>query len=75
MEDKALSMADLDTTVSASADFYAYATGGWQKNNPLPNDKSRYGSFDILAEETDKKVKDLIQELANKKNEENENTI
>ncbi|MBO7652324.1 MAG: M13 family peptidase, partial [Bacteroidales bacterium] len=71
MEDKALNMADLDTTVSASADFYAYATGGWQKNNPLPNDKSRYGSFDILGEETDKKVNTLIQDLAKQQNEEN----
>ncbi len=71
MEDKALNMMDLDTTVSPSADFYAYATGGWQKNNPLPDDKSRYGSFDLLAEETNKKVNELIQELSNKENEAN----
>ena len=25
----------LDTTASPATDFYQYATGGWQKNNPL----------------------------------------
>ena len=71
MEEKALNMADLDTTIEPSADFYAYATGGWQKNNPLPNDKSRFGSFDVLAEETDLKVNTLIQDLSKQENEPN----
>lgn len=71
MEDKALNMTDLDTTMSPSVDFYQYATGGWQINNPLPNDKSRYGSFDVLAEETDIKVNTLIQDLSKQENDAN----
>ena len=31
----ALDMANFDLSVAPNADFYEYATGGWQKNNPL----------------------------------------
>jgi len=64
MEDKALLLEDLDTTVRPQDDFYQYATGGWQKNNPLPEEESRFGSFDLLAKSTSQKVKALIVELA-----------
>jgi putative endopeptidase len=66
IDSQAINLNDLDTTVSPREDFYQYATGGWQKNNPLPAEESRYGSFDVLAKETNLKVKELIQELANK---------
>lgn len=69
-EFKALSLSDLDTTVSPAEDFYQYATGGWQKSNPLPDEESRFGAFDLLAKETNQKVNDLITGLS-----ENENKI
>ena len=31
-----LVMSDLDRSVRPADDFYQFATGGWQKNNPLP---------------------------------------
>ncbi|MBO4755986.1 MAG: hypothetical protein J5519_04415, partial [Bacteroidales bacterium] len=46
----ALDMANLDPTTSPKEDFYQYSTGGWQKNNPLRPEFSRYGSFDALRE-------------------------
>lgn len=64
MEDKALLLEDLDTNVRPQDDFYQYATGGWQKNHPLPQEESRFGSFDLLAKSTSQKVKNLIVELA-----------
>ncbi|MDL2262584.1 M13 family metallopeptidase [Bacteroidales bacterium OttesenSCG-928-I21] len=63
---KAININDLDTTISPAEDFYQYATGGWQKNNPLPDEESRFGSFDVLAKETNIKVKNLITSLAEK---------
>lgn len=65
---KAINIADLDTTTSPTEDFYQYATGGWQKNNPLPDEESRFGSFDLLAKETNQKVNDLIIDLTKKDN-------
>ncbi|MEA1874929.1 MAG: M13 family metallopeptidase [Bacteroidota bacterium] len=64
MEDKALLMEDLDITVRPQDNFYQYATGGWQKNHPLPQEESRFGSFDLLGKSTSQKVKSLIVELA-----------
>ncbi|MFT3738998.1 MAG: M13 family metallopeptidase [Breznakibacter sp.] len=55
---------DMDLSVPAADNFYLYANGGWMKNNPLPDDKSRFGSFDKLAEENREKVKSIIEKAA-----------
>ena len=58
-----LNKADFDTSVRAADDFYAYACGGWMKNNPLPAAYSRYGSFDRLQEDNDKRINSILKEL------------
>lgn len=59
----AIDMANFDLSVAPSADFYQYATGGWQKNNPLKPEHSRYGSFDILRENNEKRINELFSEM------------
>ena len=58
---------NLDTTVVAQNDFYQYACGGWMKNNPLPNEYSRFGSFDKLGLQNLEQVNGLIADIASKK--------
>ena len=55
---------NLDTTVPAGTSFYDYACGGWMASNPLPPEYSRFGSFDLLAENNREQVKGLIEKLA-----------
>lgn len=57
---------NLDTTVVAQNDFYQYACGGWMEKNPLTAEYSRYGSFDVVAEENRKQLNELIGNIAAK---------
>ena len=61
-----LVMSNLDQTVKPADSFYQFATGGWQKNNPLPAAYSRYGSFERLAENNNKRINTILSELQKK---------
>ncbi len=45
-------------------DFYAYANGKWLDTFEIPADRTRYGSFTLLAEKSEQRVRNIIQELA-----------
>ena len=59
----ALDLANLDTATSPKVDFYQYSTGGWQKNNPLRPEFSRYGSFDAIREKTQENLNALFESM------------
>jgi len=61
-----IDLKNLDTTAVPGKDFYQYACGGWMKNNPLTGEYSRFGSFDLLAENNRKQLRELIEEIAAK---------
>ncbi len=56
--------ANLDTTALPGTDFYEFACGGWMKDHPLAGEYSRFGSFDMLAENNRKQLNGLIEALA-----------
>ena len=60
---------NLDTTYKAGEDFFQYATGGWQKANPITDEYARYGQFDALREKNREQLKDLVLEQAAKESE------
>ena len=55
---------NLDKSVRPADDFYEFACGGWMKNNPLPAAYSRFGSFDRLALENNKRINTILTELS-----------
>jgi putative endopeptidase len=64
----ALSAANMDTTVKAGDDFYKFANGNWLKNNPIPDEYSRYGAFEVLEEENYTQLKSILAEASADKN-------
>lgn len=64
-----IDLGNLDTTVVRGADFFQYACGGWMKKHPLTDEYSRFGSFDMLAENNREQLKGLITEIAGQENE------
>ena len=66
--ERGLKIENLDTTANPGSNFYRFATGGWSDANPIPDEYSRYGSFDQLRENNQKQIKDLIVELGKAEN-------
>jgi endothelin-converting enzyme/putative endopeptidase len=54
----------VDDEVRAQDDFFRHTNGSWLKTTEIPADKSRYGVFNVLYDETQENLKTLIQEAA-----------
>jgi putative endopeptidase len=50
----------LDTSSKPGQDFFRYVNGKWLDTNPIPDDRTRWGSFDELRENTDKDVQAIL---------------
>ncbi len=51
----------LDADVRPGDDFFAYVNGKWVEETEMPADKSRYGTFDILRDESQDHVKAIVE--------------
>lgn len=59
--------ANMDLSKKPGTDFYEYAGGGWMKAHPLTDEFSSYGQFHALDEANREQLRQLIEEMAAKK--------
>jgi putative endopeptidase len=59
-------VANLDTTVKPSDDFFDYAEGGWIKANPIPGDQTSWGIGQLVQEELYKRLRTINEEAVKK---------
>ena len=64
---KTLEFDYMDLSVDPSDDFYQYATGTWMKNNPVPEEESRWSSFNQLAEQNNIVLNKILEKASNSK--------
>ncbi len=50
----------INPSISPHQDFYSYANGNWQKNNPIPPEYASWGSFNILNEKVQKIIHQML---------------
>lgn len=58
--DKFLDLSSVDKMVSPKDDFFNHSNGKWIEKTKIPDDQSRWGSFNVLRQDIDKKIKELI---------------
>src|SRR6056297_1390623 len=63
-EEKNLNVEYINENIDPGNNFYKYANDGWMKAYPIPDDESRFGSFDLLGKETKKKVRKILEEFS-----------
>lgn len=52
---------NMDTSVRPGENFYDYATRGWRNANPVPDDYSRYGAFEVLHDTNLARVREIAE--------------
>ena len=60
----AIELSNMDTTVNPADDFFRYANNNWLKNNPIPEEYSRYGAFTEIDQRTELLIQDIINEVS-----------
>ncbi len=54
-------VAGMDRSVAPGNNFYEFANGGWMKSTEIPPDRSAYGSFTIIDEEVNRRLRELLE--------------
>lgn len=53
-----------DNNIPAGTDFYGHINRGWQEAHPLTPEYSRFGQFNVLADQAQERVKEIVTGLS-----------
>lgn len=56
-----IELANMDKSVRAQDDFYYHVNGNWLKKTEIPADKSNYGSFTALYDDSQKALRTVLE--------------
>ena len=65
---KGIDISLLDKSISPNQDFFQFINGTWLKNNSIPDDRTRWGSFDELRKMTDDDMLAILKKAMNDEN-------
>ena len=59
-----IDQAGVDPDVRPQDDLFAHVNGRWLATTQIPEDRGRYGTFDVLRETAEEHVRAIIEEVA-----------
>lgn len=62
-----VNLKNLDSKVRPQDDFFRFGAGGWIKKHPIPADKSIWGTFFVLRENSKEQLKAVVEPLTKNK--------
>ncbi len=57
-------LSSIDASVRPGDDFYDYVNGEWLRSFKIPDDYSSYGSFTALAERSEQRLREIVEDDA-----------
>lgn len=61
---KAFDTTRMDTSADACENFFQFANGNWVKNTQIPASQSRWGTFNMLADNNQNILKEILESAA-----------
>ena len=58
-------MTTFDKNVRLQDDFFGYINNNWLKNNPIPDNEARWGTFNVLRDNVSDLINKIITEINN----------
>lgn len=54
----------IDPAIRPQDDLFGHTNGRWMATTPIPEDRGRYGTFDVLRERAEEQIREIITDVA-----------